>query len=578
MLAAPASAAPGDYLVLDKNADAAGHLYRVSPDGSTAVEVPTGGKLVDPVALAYGPDRAVYIVDKSIPELGPGGGVPGPGIWRFVPGSDPVLFSGLGHLGGPTAGTGTNFSSPEDIAWNPVRRELDVVDKTFNGVLGVDPATGDRTEVAHGSFTTKPSGIAVAPDGKIYVADPDAPYDGSALTGGVFMYDVPAGPPPATTEVEVAHNGAGVHAPFADPTGIAVMPNGHLVVTDRDTLLAGRLIDVDPTLVATSAASAIAVTSPPPPGDGTSTNPLDKPTGVTVSGSDVVIADPHGPLPCWTSMACTPGDAEGLIARLALTNPTTGTLSFPGGKTAKELNAAFVDPVDVAIVPNTPPVAELTAPAVAFVGEAIVLDASNSTDADGDALTVDFDTDGDGIYDTPAGSSLTQSVIYASEGTRNVAVRVIDSHGAAAVMSVPVSVLVRPATGPGPDPQPGPTPGPGPALPPGPGGSTPDATSVTTPSSVTLADLLSPNGVVIPLTCSSDCTVTGTLDIAAKDLNSLTAVVRVVRLGNGSVKLKAGAKGKLRMKLTAKARKRLRAALKAAHVSARRKIRLNLTL
>jgi hypothetical protein len=141
-----------------------------------------------------------------------------------------------------------------------------------------------------------------------------------------------------------------------------------------------------------------------------------------------------------------------------------------------------------------------------------------------------------------------------------------------------VSVLVRPATGPGPgpgpDPQPGPTPGPGPA----PGGSTPEATSVTTPSSVTLADLLSPNGVAIPLTCSSDCTVTGTLDIAAKDLNSLTAVVRVVRIGNGSVKLKAGAKGKLRMKLTARARKLLRAALKAAHVSARRKIRLNLTL
>jgi sugar lactone lactonase YvrE len=578
VLAGGAAGAPGDYMVIDKNADATGRLYRVTPDGSTAVEVPTGNRLVDPVALAYGPDRAIYIVDKSIPGLG--AGTSGPGIWRFVPGSDPVVFSGIGDLG--IFGAGTDFSSPEDIAWNPRRRELDVVDSMFNGVLGVDPATGDRTVVANGSFTAKPSGIAVAPDGKIYVADPDAPYEGSALSGGVFMYDVPAGPPPATTEVEVANNVGAGEAPFLDPMGIAVMPNGHLIVTDRQFEAAGRLIDVDPTLATTAAAHAVAPTAfpprPSPPGDGPSPNPLDEPRGVAMSGSDVVIADPHGPLDCWRSMALcgTFADVGGVIARLA----PGGALSFPGGKTAVELNAAFVDPIDLAIVPNTAPVAALSAPATAYAGDVVVLDASGSSDPDGDALSVEFDLDGDGVFDTAAGPDPTRSTVYPAEGTYNVGVRVADPHGGVAQTTAAVSVLVKPvAIDPGPPADPGPGPGPG-AGPAGPsiGLPLPDATSVTIPTSITLGSLLSPSGVSIPLKCTSDCTVTGTLQIALRDLNSLTAAEKLITLGKGSVKLKAGAKGKLRIKLTKKARKRLKIALAAAHISARRKIKLNLTV
>jgi hypothetical protein len=149
------------------------------------------------------------------------------------------------------------------------------------------------------------------------------------------------------------------------------------------------------------------------------------------------------------------------------------------------------------------------------------------------------------------------------------------------VKTMPVSVLTKPGITPPPVstplPEPAGPPDPGPAQPSGPP-ALPDATTIKPPDSVTLGTLLSPSGMVIPLTCTSDCTVDGTLSISSSDLKSLTAVVRNITLGKGSIKLKAGAKGKLRIKLTKKFRTKLKIALKSAGISARRKIKLNLTV
>jgi hypothetical protein len=109
-----------------------------------------------------------------------------------------------------------------------------------------------------------------------------------------------------------------------------------------------------------------------------------------------------------------------------------------------------------------------------------------------------------------------------------------------------------------------------------PGPPAPGTTTTTIPTSITLGQLI--NGTSIPITCTSDCTVTGTLDMSASDYKALTSVVRVIRVATGAVKLKAGKKGKLKLKISPKLRKKLKAALASATTAATRKIKLNLTL
>jgi hypothetical protein len=105
-----------------------------------------------------------------------------------------------------------------------------------------------------------------------------------------------------------------------------------------------------------------------------------------------------------------------------------------------------------------------------------------------------------------------------------------------------------------------------------------ETTTPKTPGTVTFQQLLSPNGIVVPLTCTTDCTVDAILQILLKDYKNLTAANKLITIGKGSIKLTAGKKGKLRIKLTKQARKKLKIALAAAHISVKRKIKLNLVL
>ena len=88
------------------------------------------------------------------------------------------------------------------------------------GVIRVDPDTAEQTLLSSGNFFRNPTGIALDPDGRIVVAD-TAAFGGD---GGVIRVD-----PSSGTQVEVASNGA-----FGDPLDLVVDPLGNIFVIDRD--------------------------------------------------------------------------------------------------------------------------------------------------------------------------------------------------------------------------------------------------------------------------------------------------------------------------------------------------------
>ncbi|WP_299331840.1 PKD domain-containing protein, partial [Haloplanus sp.] len=77
--------------------------------------------------------------------------------------------------------------------------------------------------------------------------------------------------------------------------------------------------------------------------------------------------------------------------------------------------------------PAAPTAAVTAAPATPNVGESITLDASDSSDPNGDALRYAWDLDGDGNYDDGSGETVTAS--FDSAGEAVVGVRVTDTTG-----------------------------------------------------------------------------------------------------------------------------------------------------
>jgi hypothetical protein len=74
-------------------------------------------------------------------------------------------------------------------------------------------------------------------------------------------------------------------------------------------------------------------------------------------------------------------------------------------------------------------------------GAPVELDASGSVDPDGDALTVEWDLDGDGVFDTPPSASLTLATTFETAGVRMIGARLTDASGARALSS-PIGVRV----------------------------------------------------------------------------------------------------------------------------------------
>ncbi|MDZ4783874.1 MAG: Calx-beta domain-containing protein [Planctomycetia bacterium] len=101
------------------------------------------------------------------------------------------------------------------------------------------------------------------------------------------------------------------------------------------------------------------------------------------------------------------------------------------------LGAVAETAIDVQVTPvNHAPVAALAVPARVYVGNFVTLDASGSTDPDGDMLTFAWDLDNDGQYDDATGATISlswQEWVDASgsanPGTFPLAVKVSDARG-----------------------------------------------------------------------------------------------------------------------------------------------------
>src|SRR4051794_15836375 len=142
-------------------------------------------------------------------------------------------------------------------------------------------------------------------------------------------------------------------------------------------------------------------------------------------------------------------DIDGHLARVDLDLDGDGTYERAGEEAtvtfasagARTLRARFVDDggatmtttvtVDVHAANISPSVA-FFAPDHPHTGDAIALQAY-ATDADGSIARIEFDTDGDGSYETDAGDLTTVNTRFVTGGTHIVGVRVTDNQGAQTV-------------------------------------------------------------------------------------------------------------------------------------------------
>ena len=100
-------------------------------------------------------------------------------------------------------------------------------------IIRVDPATGVQSLVSQGGELVDPAGIAVAPDGTLFVVENVGV--GPARDPAVIRID------PATGAQSVLTRGGNLCYPF----GIAIEPSGNLIVTDFGDLTAGGAIQID---------------------------------------------------------------------------------------------------------------------------------------------------------------------------------------------------------------------------------------------------------------------------------------------------------------------------------------------
>lgn len=157
-----------------------------------------------PLFLALEADGSVVVTDEGIP-----------GIARVKRSTGSVELVSSGERG-----TGPGFQALQGIAVAP-DGELAVVDGDLPGVIGVDPRSGNRWVLSGpgrggGPAFAEPVGIAFQA-GHFYVTD--------AGRGAVVRVDRDSG-----ERAVVASRESG--APFSEPHGIAVTPQGQVVVAD----------------------------------------------------------------------------------------------------------------------------------------------------------------------------------------------------------------------------------------------------------------------------------------------------------------------------------------------------------
>jgi DNA-binding beta-propeller fold protein YncE len=352
---------------------------------------------------------------------------------------------------------GNLFQRPYDLAVEPggqlVVADLGEPNRKDGAVIRVDPLTGVQSLVSSGGEFFDPAGIAVAPDGWIYVVDNRAPDN----DGAVIRVDPRTGAQTLVTERSSRPGRRELDLPF----GIAIERDGNLVVSNRESpaplpvlcQVLGKVVRVDPVSgnqVKVSGAGHIAwplgVAVAPDGrivvanecGAGGGLVLLDGPAQrvLTPNGSQDVLVTPE-------RVAFDPGgrllvsdfgagpDGEGGIVSV---DPDTGAQSLVRS------GELFNHPLGIAVVVNRPPWAALALPPAVAAGREVRLDASRSGDPERLPLVYEWDLDGDGGFEAGSGGTATASRSFANHGPATVRVRVRDPHGGSAVAEASVMV------------------------------------------------------------------------------------------------------------------------------------------
>jgi sugar lactone lactonase YvrE len=363
---------------------------------------------------------------------------------------------------------GNHFVHPYDLA---IERDGSLIvadmgqfareDPTPDGaIVRVDPRSGAQSVVSKGGALVDPAGVAVAPDGTLYVVE----NVGAAGDPAVIRID-----PVSGAQTVVTQGGE-----LCNPFGIALEPSGEVVVVDYGTLvLNGRQL-VECPARPTGALVRIERTS------GRQTvlsegNLLQSPFGLAIEAGGRILVANEGVAPTGARAAViavdpatgeqrvvtgnTFGDVFRLPERIAvapdgqllvtdfeLTDLYGGIVRVtPDGAQALAWGGGlFNNPLGIAVVVNRAPTAALTAsPATVAGGQPVRLDASASRDPEGLALRYDWDLDGDGAFDTRT-IAPSVSLSYPDSRAITVRVRVSDPHRADATAAAPLTVDATP--------------------------------------------------------------------------------------------------------------------------------------
>lgn len=197
----------------------------------------TTARFNDPAGLAIAADGTIFVADNqnhAIRRIGTNGVV--------------TTLAGLPGTPGSADGSVSNarFDSPTSLALGP-DGSLYVSDTgnhtlrrvTLAGVVSTLAGSAGNADYADGPATTarfnQPLGLAVAPDGTVFVADSGNHLIRVIATNGTIS--ILAGNP----ETFGSADGTGTNAFFNSPVGLALAPDGSLFVSDANNFTLRRV-------------------------------------------------------------------------------------------------------------------------------------------------------------------------------------------------------------------------------------------------------------------------------------------------------------------------------------------------
>jgi DNA-binding beta-propeller fold protein YncE len=358
---------------------------------------------------------------------------------------------------------GTLFEHPYDIAVAPGGGSLYVVDMgafaqgpspaADGRIIRVDPASGAQSLVSQGGELVDPAGIAVAPDGALFVLENVGV--GPAQDPAVIRID------PATGQQRVVTRGGGLCYPF----GIAFEPSGNLIVTDFGDLVVGGSIQIDclqnfgsvVRVTPDGTQSPLSFNEVPNPGNllrgtfGTAVEPSGGIFVVNQTGAQAAVAainPANGSQTAVTPNSSTADafempqrvavlpDGNLLVADYALNDQEGGLVGIDrasGSARILRQGGLFNNPLGVTAVVNRPPSASIRfAPRRVAGGERVTYRASG-TDPEGLGLRYLWDLDGNSSFELDTGAVPRVNATFKRSTTMTPRVLVRDPHGGEAI-------------------------------------------------------------------------------------------------------------------------------------------------